>query len=86
MKRRLLLAWQVIEFLESRPRRERQRLRQRLIEIAAAPSEFSDFTENDPSGRAHDVHLCGPYAIRYWDDFADRDVKIVDIILSDRAS
>ena len=86
MKRRRLLAWQVIEFLEAQPRRERQRLRKRRIEITATPSQFSDFTEDDPSGRAHDVHLCGPYAIRYWDDFADRDVKIVDIILSDRAS
>ena len=31
------------------------------------------------------MHLCGPYAVRYWDHFADRDVKIVNIILSDRA-
>jgi hypothetical protein len=86
VKRRLLLAWQVVEFIEAWPRRDRQRLRQRLLEIAAAPAQFSDFTENDPANRTHDLHLFGPYAIRYWDDFADRDVKIIDIIFSDRAS
>ena len=86
MKRRLLLAWQVIEFIEALPRGERQRMRRRLLEIAAAPSHFSDFNEDDPSGRSHDVHLFGRYAIRYWDDFADRDLKIVDIIPSDRGT
>ena len=86
MKRRLLLAWQVIEFIERLPRTERQRIRKRLLEIAAAPGPFSDFTEDDPSGRAHDVHLFGRYTIRYWDDFADRDVKIVDIAQTERLS
>lgn len=86
MNRRLLLAWQVIEFIEKLPRAERQRMRRRLVEIAAAPDRFSDFAEDDASGRPHQVHLFGRYAIRYWDDFADRDLKVVDIIPSDRAS
>lgn len=86
MKRRLLLAWQVIEFIETLPRAERQRIRCRLLEITAAPSQFSDFTEEDSAGRPHDVHLFGRYTIRYWDDFVDRDLKIVDIAQTDRLS
>ena len=34
-------------------------------------------------GRPLDVHIAGRFAISYWDDFADRHVKIMDVDWAD---
>jgi hypothetical protein len=81
---RLLVAFEVIEFLERLPERDRRVLRDRFVRIIDSPSGFSDFKESDSTGRSLDVHLCGKFAIRYWDDFADRHLKILDVTLADR--
>jgi hypothetical protein len=39
--------------------------------------------ERDSAGRRVDVHIFGTYAIKFWDDFADRQVKILDVHLAD---
>jgi hypothetical protein len=47
------------------------------------PTGFSDFSESDASGRRVDVHVFGRFAIKFWDDFADRHVKILDVHFAD---
>ena len=81
---RLLIAIEVLDFLRTLRRREQQDLLRRFREIAAFPSNFSDFAEYDSSGRRVGVHVFGKFAIKFWDDFADRHVKILDLHLADR--
>lgn len=81
---RLLVAYEVIEFLEKLPRSDQRLLRNVFVDINEWPSRFSDFTEPDSTGRNLDVHLYGKFAIRFWEDFADKHVKILDVTFADR--
>jgi hypothetical protein len=76
---RLLIAVEVFEFLRTLQPREQSALLKRFREIAASPFRFSDYAERDSAGRRIDVHICGRMAIKYWDDFADRHVKVLDV-------
>jgi hypothetical protein len=80
---RLLIDIEVLEFLRTLRRREQEDLLKRFREVAASPSQFSDFVERDVAGRRVDVHVAGKFAIKFWDDFADRHVKILDVHLAD---
>ncbi len=84
MKYRLLVSWEAVEFIEKLAKADRQKLRQRLLAIAEYPQHFSDYSEADEVGRRIDVHICGKFAVKYWEDSADKDLKIVRIISSDR--
>lgn len=81
---RLLIAHDVLDFLEAIPKKDRQRLRDRFLQIAAFPGNFADYPEPDSTGRFLDVNVMGKYSILYWWDFADRDVKILQLRLADR--
>lgn len=80
---KLLVAWKVIEFLEVQPLRDQKRLRDRFVAIAEWPAQYSDFKEADASARHLDVHIYGRYAIRFWEDFANRHLKILDVCFAD---
>jgi len=47
--------------------------------IVAAPDQLSDYREPNPRGIPLDVHLCAGFAVKYWIDFADRHVKVLDL-------
>jgi hypothetical protein len=81
---RLLIAIEVHEFLRTLSSTDQRNLLKRFREIAALPSKFSDFVEYDSAQRRVDVHVCGKFAIKFWDDFADRHVKILDLHLADK--
>ncbi len=81
---RLLIDLEVFEFLRTLPRRDQEALLKRFREIAAFPTRFSDFAEYDSSGRQVDVHILGKFAVKYWHDFADRQIKILDLHFADR--
>ena len=81
---RLLVDWEVIEKLQQLPRSTRQKLRLILVRIAATPDLLSDYREPNPRGIPLDVHLCAGFAIKYWIDFADRHVKVLDLEPADR--
>lgn len=83
MKRRLLLDSEVVAFLEKLPIAPRKGIWHRLHEIADAPDRFEDFQERDATGRELAVHLFGRYAIMFWDDLADRHLKILEISSAD---
>ena len=82
---RLLVDWEVIEKLNRFPWRTRRAIRDAFTRIADYPDRFSDFREPNPRGIPLDVHLCEGFAIKYWIDFADRHVKVLDLEPADRA-
>ena len=82
---RLLIAIEVLDFLRTLSRREQEKLIKRSREIAAFPSNYIDFAENDSAGRRLGVHVFGKFAIKFWNDAADRHVKILDLHFADRS-
>jgi hypothetical protein len=83
VKRRLLLDSEVVAFLEGLPLPRRTAIWRRLREISDAPDRFEDFHEKDASGRDLAGHIFGSYAILYWDDLADRHLKVLEITSAD---
>ena len=82
---RLLIAIEVLDFLRTLPPREQRDLLKCFRDIAAFPSRCSDFVEYDSAGRRVEVHVLGKFAIKFWNDFADRHVKILDLHFADRS-
>jgi hypothetical protein len=83
MNYRLLVDYEVIEFLETVPRSDQRLLRNRFVSIREQPQKFSDYAEPDLTGRQIDIHVCGKYAIKFWQDHADRHIKVLDIHFAD---
>ncbi len=81
---RLLIDIEVLEFLRTLSAGVQRDLLRRFREIGAAPDRYSDYQERDAVGRDVAVHVCGRFAIKFWDDFADRQVKILDVHPADR--
>ena len=82
---RLLIAIEVLDFLRTLTRTDQQRLLRRFREIADFASNFADFFEYDSAGRRLGVHVFGRFAVKFWDDLADRHVKILDLHFADRS-
>jgi hypothetical protein len=43
----------------------------------------SDFWQYKADGRRIEIHITGQHAIYFWDDTADRDLKIIRICKAD---
>ena len=84
MDYRLLIDYEALEFISALKKADQHALRQRLRAIRTDPVGFSDYLERDPSGRPLHVNICAGYAITYWEDFADRQIKVLDITRADR--
>lgn len=83
MRQRLLLDSDLVTFLEGLPALRRSALWRRLGEIAETPDRFEDFHERDASGRDLAGHVFGGFAILFWDDLADRHLKVPEITSAD---
>ncbi len=81
----LLIAFDVVAFIERLPKVERCRLRNRFLDIREAPGRHADYAESDAIGRTVDINICGRFAIKYWTDHADRQIRILDIHAADRS-
>ena len=86
MNYRLLIDYEVIEFLEKLPRKDQRLLRNRFVAIQGFPSRYSDYTESDSTGRSVGINICGKYAIKFWEDHADLHVKILDVHFADQSN
>lgn len=86
MKRRLLLDVEVVEYLSALPLRSRRVLWGRLREIAESPDRFEDYRQRDAVGRELSAHVFFGHAILFWDDRADRHLKILEIVSADDGS
>ena len=85
MKYRLLIDYEVIELLETLPRKDQQLLRNRFVAIQDFPQNFSDYMESDISNRRVNIHICGKFVIKFWEDHADRHLKILDVHFADKS-
>jgi hypothetical protein len=65
MNYRLLIDYDVIEFLETLSRKDQRLLRDRFVAIQGFPSRHSDYIESDAVGRRVDIHIYGKYAIKF---------------------
>ena len=84
MKRRLLIDLEVLQTLAAIPLRTRRRLWKRIEELQEFPDRYAEYQEKTPDGRDADVNVHAGFAISYWDDFADRHVKVLHIGPADR--
>ena len=80
----LLVAYDVFEFIERLPRQEQLTIRRRLLQIRDFPHNHSDYSEPDDSGRQLEINIYDKFAIKYWIDHSDQQVKILDIHPADR--
>ena len=81
---RLLIDYDVVVYLEGLSKDARRALRDRLTEIRDFPAHRSDYTERDASEREVAINICGGFAIKFWVDHADRQIKILDIHPADQ--
>jgi hypothetical protein len=84
LKYRLLVEWRVLKFLETLKRRDREFLLSLFESMLQAPSRYAEFQEREESGRMLDGYIAGRFAILFWDDFADRHLKIMNLGRSDK--
>ncbi len=83
MKRRLLIDSLVLEFAGKLRKRDREFLLSRFGAIRDFPERYVDYLTTDETGRELDGHIAGRFAIVFWDDFADRHVKILGVSWAD---
>ncbi len=84
MNYRLLLALEVVEFLERLPVRHRRRLRRAIESVHRDPRGSSDASESDATGRPVHIHGADDFALVYWIDEADQHIKVLDLHAADR--
>ncbi len=80
----LLIAYEVIEFINSLDRKDQAAIWKRMAHIRDYPFINSDYAEADPMGRQIHINVSAKYALKYWIDGADRQIKVLDILPSDR--
>lgn len=76
-----LIVWDKIGSL---PKRKRDRIEKRLLELQENPRAFSDYPEENAIGRLMDVHVFEEFAIKYWIDYGDLEIRVFDLQLADR--
>ena len=86
MKRRLLIDSEILDFLGRLKRRDRDFLLARFAAIRDFPAQHVDYHHRDESGRDLDGHIAGRFAIVFWDDFADRHIKIMGVTWADEVT
>jgi hypothetical protein len=81
---RLFISQQALELLSLKDN-DRKQIRRHLEAIRDFPSTQAHYEWHDAAGRRIQGCIVGKFAIDYWEDFADRDVKIIAIQPADRA-
>jgi mRNA-degrading endonuclease RelE of RelBE toxin-antitoxin system len=79
MKWRLLVALRALEFVEALPARVRKQIRTRFQDMELHPESCSEYVEYDEKGRLLDACVCEGYAIIFWLDVPDRQVKVLRV-------
>jgi hypothetical protein len=79
MDYRLLIDLEVVETLDRIPKAVRRRLLQEFHSIRSFPGNYSDYQEYDAVGRRVEIRIVSGWAVHYWNDFADRQVKILAV-------
>jgi hypothetical protein len=84
MNYRLFIVGEAIEFMLSLTKRDRGMIRNHLEKIRDFPSHYAEYERRDAVGRAIAGCVVGRFAIEYWEDGADQDLKVTHIGWADR--
>jgi hypothetical protein len=84
MEYRLLIDLEVIEIMDGLPKKVRKRLLDQFLKIRSFPTNYSDYPEQDAVGRRVEICILSGWAIHYWIDFADRQVKVLCLKSADK--
>lgn len=84
MRYRLFLLDEALEFLLTLRSSDRQFLRKKLEAIREFPSHHAEYERRDATDRRIAGCIAGRFAIEYWEDTADGDLKITHIGWADR--
>ncbi len=84
MPYRLLIDLEVVSFLQTLPAGRRRHLFSHFRDIQRYPAAHSDYVDTDAQGRRVDVSVADGFAIYYWIDEADQQVKILELIAADK--
>lgn len=79
----LLISLEVVKTIENLKRSTRLAIRDKIREIGRDPMGCSDANEFDAKGRIIEITIVDEYALSYWVDSADQQIKILDISLAD---
>jgi len=68
MKYRVLVDFEVIQFMDELKPAHRQALQRRFIQMQDFSTRFVDYIEYDDSGRRIEISVVGRFAIKFWID------------------
>jgi hypothetical protein len=80
----LIFAYPAVEFIQQQNRAGRRALAELLETLKKYPHNCKDLTETQPSGREHFVFLRSRFAIKFWIDEWECEVKVLHIQFRDR--
>ncbi len=80
---KLTIAYEVVEFFQQQSRSDRQILEGVLIVLRESPHANQKLAERGTSGRDFFVYLKSKFAIKYWIDEWECEVKIIDLKFRD---
>ncbi len=84
MKFRLLVDWEVFEFMKTLSRAEQRLLHRRFRQIQHSPTSFTDYHEYSKAGHRVEISICDRFAISFAVDHLDWCIKILDITSADK--
>lgn len=75
----LTIVYELFDFAGQQKPSDRAVIRKAFDSLRDFPHKGRILIEKDPSGREHFVYLTGKFAIKFWIDEWEREVKIIDI-------
>jgi hypothetical protein len=84
MEYRLRIDLEVLEVLDGLAKADRRRLLAQFHKIRSFPGNYADYYQHDAVGRRAQISIVAGWAIHYWEDFADRQVKILTLGPADK--
>ncbi len=75
---------EIYENLEPLPESDRNRIFRFLESLSGDPFQEGEVTGRDSGGRECQVKLLGRFAVYYWPDHAEKEVRVVDLVDADR--
>lgn len=75
---------EVYQTLALVPGSNRQRILNFIEHLAVNPFDEGDYIERDSVGRECQVKIIGKFAVYFWADHVEKEVRIVDVIDADR--
>ena len=72
------------EALDRLPKRKRRKQLDHFYSIRSFPGNCSDYQQYDAVGRRVEICVVAGWPVHYWNDFADRQIKILALKPADK--